>query len=206
MLLCIRSKTCTFTLRDTIYFFFLFFPPPPESFASDAIAPWVAPPDFFFLPPVSTRVRSDFLIQRSGSGGGVTPGMTPLGMRDFRGAFCLGDTIGSVEVTGAAYWGNTDCSDGRGAPSRVCRFGRGGSWCTAVKKPVVRKATCVSAAWMLTWISSYSSWVYVWQSRGLEGPTPCMTHSPNWGFRAADYTFQGTLHKHLVDTTQQMGP
>ena len=164
----------------------------------------MAPPDFFFLPPVSTRVRSDFLIQRSGSGGGVTPGMTPLGMRDFRGAFGLGDSMGSVALTATAYWGKTGCNDGRGALSGVCRFGRGGSWCTAVKKPVVRKATCVSAAWMLTWISSYSSWVYVCHSRGLEGPRRHIGHSPNWGFRAAGYTFRGMLHKHLVDTTQQM--
>jgi hypothetical protein len=53
--------------------------------------------------------------------------------------------MGSVEVIGTAYWGKTGCKDGRGASSRVCRFERGGSWCTAVKKPVVRKATCVSA-------------------------------------------------------------
>jgi len=141
MLPCIRLKTCKFTPHDDIYFFFLFFPPPPVSFASDTAAPCVAPPDFFFLPPVSTRVRSDFLIQRSGSGGGVTPGVTPLGMRDVRGAFGLGGSKGSVEATGTAYWGKRGCKDGKGASSRVCRFGREGSWCTAVKKPVVRKAT-----------------------------------------------------------------
>lgn len=103
MLPCIRPNTCTFILHENIYFLFLFFPPPPpEGFESATVAPCVAPPDFFFLPPVSTRVRSDFLIQRSGSGGDVTPGMTPLGMRDFRGAFGLGGSTGSVTVIGTA--------------------------------------------------------------------------------------------------------
>ena len=97
-------NTCTFILRENIYFLFLFFPPPlPWNFESDTAAPCVAPPVFFFLPLVSTGVRSDFLIQRSGSGGGVTPGMTPLGMRDFRGAFGSGGSIASSEVIGTVY-------------------------------------------------------------------------------------------------------
>ena len=102
MLPCIRPNTCTFILHENIHFLLLFFPPP-EAFESDTAEPCVAPPDFFFLPPVSTRVRSDFLIQRSGSGGGVMPGMTPLGMRDLRGTFRLRGSTGSVGVIGTVY-------------------------------------------------------------------------------------------------------
>ena len=74
--------------------YFLFFPFPPvlaetdelacrgvESTAAPCVAP--PPPPLFRLPWLKVD-RSLFLSHRSGSGGGVTPGITPGGTRRIR--------------------------------------------------------------------------------------------------------------------------
>ena len=87
----------------TIYLFFLpLFPPlldtAPEGagteskFALPCVAP-PPPPAPFFLRPCPKVDLSLFFSHRSGSGGGVTPGITPAGTRFIRTLFFVGITF-----------------------------------------------------------------------------------------------------------------
>lgn len=89
-------------------------------------------------------VLSLFFNQRSGSGGGVTPGTTPLGIRDVRTFLlsevragcccCCADTVVRTE------YGETSCGGGASSREllRAC-----GSRCNERRKPVCKNSRCV---------------------------------------------------------------
>lgn len=141
-------------IKLQIYFLFL-----PECFVLDDLEgglfivsvrlPCVAPPPaplrrFPVLWPKFDL--SDFFIHRSGSGGGVTPGTTPLGTRDNRTFFAVGLTsTGSAAMgarvvvlasavipggTGGGFFSSELMTDA-GSASRACRY------------PLVSKSRCV---------------------------------------------------------------
>ena len=70
--------------------------------------------------------RSLFFSQRSGSGGGVTPGITPAGMRDFLVFFVKGLDCGSFVSPRLAAGRSVDSADdemvGGGADSIFTLF------------------------------------------------------------------------------------
>lgn len=111
------------------HFFFFPLPPPllfPLSTKLPCVAPPAGPPFLRFPPFVGRFVLSLFFSHRSGSGGGVTPGTTPLGTREartffFSGAGCCRD--GAVARTG---W--REGSDGGRASSRELVSDAGRVW------------------------------------------------------------------------------
>ena len=93
--------------------------------STDAL-PWVAPPPPegpFLLFPCPNVERSLFFNHRSGSGAGVTPGMTPAGTRDIRTFLGAGLEFKALDVftvvESEACCTATEGSCGGGAVSRV---------------------------------------------------------------------------------------
>lgn len=123
---------------------------------STALLPCVAPPPppgpFLFLPPceIPNVDRSLFFTHLSGSGGGVTPGVTPLGTLDARtfrfaspftaaagaGAFTLGKVC-TVDATVGGALDSSEFTRELGMESKERRY------------PELRKSRCSCAAWTL---------------------------------------------------------
>jgi hypothetical protein len=114
------------------YFFFFPFPcapprpcPPVAEPPIDtpSTIPCVAPPPPFLFPRACWNVdRSDFLSHRSGSGGGVTPGTTPLGTRRAR-TFRTGvdsPPVSSVLLAGGTTPGLVSCDEPGGTGGGAC--------------------------------------------------------------------------------------
>ena len=153
------------------HFFFLPFPPstallvgalatpPPVSTA----LPWLAPPPpppLRFLPCPNVDL-SLFFSHRSGSGGGVTPGTTPLGTREarvFLAEGCAGAAVDDEDTIAAVVWAvdgwvggglvsNVDVTEA-GSASRAWRYSvlmKSRCFCAAVK--FVRMSECSSVFW-----------------------------------------------------------
>ena len=149
-----------------IYFFRLPFGPPapfalcPAPDPAASTTPCVAPP-----PPLRRLLanvdRSLFLSHRSGSGGGVTPGTTPLGtrfMRTFFGRFVASSAASRAGADAAATDASAvaGCCWGGGAVCKLFEIDVG-SASSACKKPDSMKSRCFWAASRLVRMSDCSS-------------------------------------------------
>lgn len=116
------------------FLFFCCFTPPPD-FGASTVLPCVAPPPTLLrLPdPCPNVLLSLFFSHRSGSGGGVTPGTTPLGTRDIRTFFS-----GRPDPT--------DASGGRIATLGIGTLPPGGAGGGAVSKLLMTEDGSASSA------------------------------------------------------------
>ena len=131
--------------------------------ASRGVTPWLAPPLApFLLFPKPNVDRSLFFNHRSGSGGGVTPGVTPAGTRDFLTFFTgTGAFSGSVAVD-VTVGTTVEAITGGGVDSRFALTELGSSW-RACRKPLLRKSRCCCEASRLVRISDCSSECWRWR-------------------------------------------
>lgn len=109
--------------------------------------PCVAPPPnppFRFLVPCPKVDRSLFFSHRSGSGGGVTPGMTPAGTRLVRTFFGFFSAPSAARLSVIMLRSTRDeiGGGGGGADSRV-KVTEEGSASSACKNPELMKSRCL---------------------------------------------------------------